>query len=192
MDQMGIYFDNAATSFPKPKAVYEAIDYTLRYVGGSPGRGSHKKALEASRLVFNTREKLAQLLNISDSSHIIFTLNATEALNLALKGLLKAGDHVITSSLEHNSVLRPLRALEQKRWISKSIIPCTVEGYIDMEVMEKAFQQNTRLIVLTHASNVVGTIMPIREISRLAHKKGVLLVLDAAQTVGSKSQEWIF
>lgn len=182
---MGIYLDNAATSFPKPESVYQAIEHTLRYIGGSPGRGSHKKALEASRLVFNTREKMAQLLNVPDSSRIIFTLNATEALNLALKGLLKARDHVITSSLEHNSVLRPLRALEQKRWITKTIIPCTTGGFINMEALEKAFQPNTRLVILTHASNVIGTIMPIQEISHLAHKRGVLLVLDAAQTVGS-------
>lgn len=185
MEKMGIYFDNAATSFPKPESVYQTIDYTLRHVGGSPGRGSHKKALEASRLVFNTREKLAQLFNIPDSSHIIFTLNATEAINLALKGLLKQGDHVITSSLEHNSVLRPLRALEQKRWVSKTIIPCTDDGFIDIEALKKAFRHNTRLIVLTHASNVIGTIMPVQEISHLVHERGALLVLDAAQTVGS-------
>ena len=182
---MGIYFDHAATSFPKPESVYQAIEHTLRHVGGSPGRGSHKRALDASRLVFNTREKLAQILNIPDSSHIIFTLNATEALNLALKGLLKDGDHVITSSLEHNSVLRPLRALEQKRGVSKTIIPCTPEGFIDMEVLGKSLQRNTRLMVLTHASNVIGTIMPVEEISHLVHERGVLLVLDAAQTVGT-------
>jgi cysteine desulfurase family protein len=188
---MGIYFDNAATSFPKPASVYQAVDHTLRNIGGSPGRGSHKKALEASRILFNTREKLAQLLNITDSSQIVFTLNATEALNLALKGLLKEGDHVVTTSMEHNSVLRPLKVLEQNKGILKTIVPCSAEGLLDLADLRKALRPNTRLVVVTHASNVLGTLMPIAEIRSIIERflaqsnKDIFLVLDAAQTVGS-------
>jgi len=182
---MGTYLDNAATSFPKPEQVYRAIDNTLRNVGGSPGRGSHRRALEASRILFHTREKLAQLLNVEDPQQIVFTSNATEALNLALKGLLRPGDHVITTTMEHNSVLRPLKFLEGRRAVSRTVVPCSNRGVPDLDYLAEAIRPNTRAIVTTHASNVIGTIMPVQEIRRIIGDRPILLILDAAQTVGT-------
>ena len=181
---MEVYLDNAATSHPKPEAVYQAIERTLRNIGGNPGRGGHKGAIEADRIVFETREKLAALFHIPDSKNIIFTANTTEALNLALKGFLKPGDHVISSSMEHNSVLRPLKALE-RIGITRTIVPCMPDGSLELEVLKRARRSNTRLIALVHASNVVGTLMPIREVGKWAQQEGIIFLTDAAQTAGS-------
>ena len=178
-----IYFDNACTSFPKPPAVLEAIkDYGL-HVGASPGRSGHRLALEAGRLIFEARENLAQLFNVPKSERIIFTANATEALNLAITGLLSEGDHVIVSSTEHNSVMRPLHHLSKKRIIDLSIIPCSEEGDIDLDSLRRSIRKNTRLIAVNHASNVIGTITPLEEIRRIAGH--IPLLVDAAQSAGA-------
>jgi len=178
-----IYLDNAASSHPKPELVYRAVEEVLRNVGANPGRSGHKPAMLASRKIAQTRSLLAQLFDIKDPNRIVFTTNATEAINLGLKGLLIPGDHVITSSMEHNSVIRPLRFLETNG-IELTVVPCTSLGQIKTPAIEKAIQKNTRLIVLTHASNVTGGLMPISEVADLAHKHGLLFMVDAAQTAG--------
>ncbi|MBI2877471.1 MAG: aminotransferase class V-fold PLP-dependent enzyme [Candidatus Tectomicrobia bacterium] len=181
---MEVYLDNAATSHPKPEVVYQAVEQTLRGIGGSPGRGGHTGALQAERVVFQAREELATLFGLPDSKNVIFTANATEALNLALKGLLRPGDHVLTSSMEHNSVLRPLKSLERKG-VELTILPCQPDGSLDLSVLEAARRPNTRLLALIHASNVVGTLLPIRQAGTWARKQGILFLVDASQTAGA-------
>ena len=178
-----IYFDSAATTWPKPPEVWEAMEHCLKFAGANPGRSGHQMAIKAGRLVDEARELLATLFNITNPDRIIFTLNTTEALNLGIKGLLKPGDHVITSSMEHNSVTRPLHVLLSKG-IEVSKVSCAGDGSIKVEDIEKAIRPNTKTIVITHASNVTGTLMPIAEIGRLAKKKGLYFIVDAAQTAG--------
>jgi cysteine desulfurase family protein len=178
-----IYFDNACTTFPKPSTVVDAItDYSL-HIGSSPGRSGHRLALQASRLVFQAREDLARLFHIFRSERLIFTSNATDALNLAIMGLLAEGDHVITPSMEHNSVMRPLNHLVTKGIIDLSIVPCSKEGYIELDVLKKSIRKSTRLIAVNHASNVTGTIAPLEEIGRIAGE--IPFLVDAAQSAGA-------
>jgi cysteine desulfurase family protein len=178
-----IYFDNAATSWPKPPEVLAAMQSYMQDIGGSPGRSGHRLSIAAARLVFDTREKLAQLFNISDPLRIALTKNATEALNIAVFGFLKPGDHVLTSSMEHNSVMRPLRAVE-KKGVGITVVPCRPEGLLDPTDMTRAVKKNTKAIFITHASNVTGTVMPVFEAGRIARKHGLVLCVDAAQTAG--------
>lgn len=180
---MSIYFDNAATSFPKPESVYKAVSDTLRKYGSSPGRGGHKMSLQTERIIFETRERIASFFNIPQSSNVLFTFNVTMGINLALKGFLKAGDHVITSSMEHNAVMRPLKRLE-KEGVSKTVVQCSKEGFLNPKDIEKEIKPNTKLIVITHASNVTGTILPIREVGEIARKNGIAFFVDAAQSAG--------
>jgi len=178
-----IYFDNAATSYPKPKRVGQAMLYFLEKIGASPGRSGHRLSIEAGRILYQTRESLAKLFNVDDPLRIIFTLNVTEALNLVLKGLLQPGDQVITSSMEHNSVMRPLRELE-KRGIEVKVVSCSPQGDLDPFDIEKSIKKNTALIVLNHASNVIGSILPISQVGKIARKYDILFLVDAAQSAG--------
>lgn len=178
-----IYLDNAATSYPKPEEVYEAVLHHMKHAGANPGRSGHQLALEAGRGIFGTRESIASLFNIDNPMQIIFTSNATEALNLAIKGVLKKGDHVITSSMEHNSVLRPIKALEDIG-VENTIIKCNSDGSLSPEDIKHAIKNNTKMVVLTNASNVTGTIMPIEEVGKITKEAGILFLVDAAQTAG--------
>jgi len=178
------YFDNAATSWPKPETTYIAMDRFSRLIGGSPGRSGHRLSIESGRVIMDTREALARLFGIDDPLRLVFTKNATEALNLAIGGLLTPGDHVITSSMEHNSVMRPLRALESKG-LELSIIRCSPQGELDPRDLLPAIRTNTKLVVLTHASNVTGTIMPVRDVGTIVKEHGLVLCADAAQTAGA-------
>ena len=179
-----IYLDNAATSWPKPEGVIEAMEEYLREYGASPGRGGHRLSIAAGQVVTETRELLAQLINAEDPAHIVFTANGTGALNQAIKGSLSPGDHVITSSMEHNSVVRPLKALEE--WgIETSKVSCNKDGTFPLAELEGVIKENTRLIVLTHASNVTGTIMPVAEVGRIARRHNLLFLVDAAQSLGT-------
>ncbi|MBI5657200.1 MAG: aminotransferase class V-fold PLP-dependent enzyme [Geobacter sp.] len=180
---MSIYLDNAATSFPKPEAVYTAVEHALRDVGVSPGRGSHRRGLAAARLVLEAREALADLFAIPDSSRIVFTQNATEALNLAVLGLLKPGDRVVTTTMEHNSLARPLH-LAARRGVEVVFVPADRTGMVDSAEIAAALAVPTRLVALSHCSNVTGTIQPVAEIGALARKRGALMLVDAAQSVG--------
>jgi len=181
---MVVYFDNAATSYPKPSSVYDAINFTLKHAGANPGRAENTFSHFASKIVFDARETIAKFFNIPDSKNIIFTSNGTEALNLALKGILKPGDHVITSSMEHNAIVRPLNSLK-KNGIKETIIQCDKLGKLNFNIVKKEIKKNTSLIVMTHASNVTGTIFPIDEVGELASKNGIPFLVDAAQTAGS-------
>ena len=179
-----IYFDNAATSWPKPPEVHAAMQKYMRKIGANPGRSGHRLSVEAARVIYDTREKLAQLFNVSDPLRIVLTKNATEALNIAILGFLKPGDHVITSSMEHNSVMRPLRAMEN-RGVSLTVIPCNKSGMIDAAQISTAIKKNTKAIFMTHASNVTGTVMPLADIGRIARERGLVFCVDTAQTAGS-------
>lgn len=178
-----IYLDNAATSWPKPPAVCEAmIDYQTK-IGANPGRSGHRLSVEAGRILFRSRERIARLFNVNNPLRIVFCSNATCAINTALMGILKQGDHVITGSMEHNSVMRPLRALEKKR-VSLTVVPCSEAGVIDTVGIQKAMTRHTRLIVINHASNVVGTLAPLRDIGEVARSHDILFLADIAQTAG--------
>ena len=179
-----IYLDHAATSWPKPPQVKEAMNRFMEEVGANPGRSGHLLSIEAARILYEARESLAALFHVRDSSRIVFTLNATESINLALKGLLKPGDHVITSSMEHNSVMRPLRDLE-KRGIELGIIPCSREGMMDPREVERRVKPDTKMVVLNHASNVTGTLLPANEVGSIAKQYDLLFLVDAAQTAGA-------
>jgi cysteine desulfurase family protein len=179
-----IYLDNAATSFPKPEAVYRALDAFARASLANPGRAGHKMALAAEHALDDGRHLLNQLFHGQAPERWVFTLNCTDALNLAIKGALTDGDHVITSNLEHNSVSRPLRALEVAGRISLTRLPADGGGTIDPDAVRKAVTPRTRLVVLTHASNVLGTVQPIAEVGRIAREHDLLFLVDAAQTAG--------
>ncbi|MTI70380.1 MAG: aminotransferase class V-fold PLP-dependent enzyme [Firmicutes bacterium] len=178
-----IYLDNAATTYPKPESVYKAIMDAMKNYGANPGRSGHKLALKAGRGIYETRELLSKLFNIKNPMNIIFTHNATEGLNLGIKGILKSGDHVITTTMEHNSVLRPLMALKEKG-VEVTIVKCNNKGEVNVKDIEDEIKENTKLIVTTHASNVTGTIFPVKEISEVCKKHKLLYMLDAAQTAG--------
>ena len=179
-----IYLDNAATSWPKPESVYQTMDEFLRKKGGNPGRGSHSMAVAARETVEETRLLIARFINASEVERVIFTLNCTEALNLGLKGLLRPGDHVITSCIGHNSVVRPLRKLEQQGVKITRLPPCPETGVMSLHDIEEAITQETKLVVVTHASNVTGTIQPIKEYTVVARKYDLIFMVDAAQTAG--------
>jgi len=184
MEKKIIYFDNAATSYPKPEEVIQAMVRFLREVGANPGRSGHRLSIEAGRVIYETREKVAQLFGVGDSSRVIFGLNATEAINLGLKGILCPGDHVITSSMEHNSVMRPLRALE-KEGLALTVTPCSPEGFLDPNHVRQAIRRTTKMVVLNHGSNVTGTLQPLEEIGKICRQHELLFFVDAAQTAGA-------
>ena len=179
-----IYLDNAATSWPKPEAVYRAVDDYQRRLGAPAGRGSYSEAAETERIVGSCRQKIAQLLGASDPSRIIFTLNGTDSLNLALHGLLRPGDHVVTTVCEHNSVLRPLRFLAEQRQVSATYVGCDGQGFVSPDDIRRAITPHTRLIALVHVSNVTGAIQPVEEVGRIAAEHGQTYLIDAAQSLG--------
>ena len=179
-----IYFDNAATSWPKPPAVRAALSEYFGEAGGNPGRSGHRMSVAAARIVETARETVAELLHSNDASRIVFTHNATHALNLALYGVLRSGDHVVTTSIEHNSVMRPLRHLE-KSGVELTVVACAPDGTLDLDDVRRALRPGTRLLVTTHGSNVAGTLSPIGALAALARYNGVLHLVDAAQTAGA-------
>jgi len=179
-----IYMDNAATSWPKPPQVQEAMERTMREAAANPGRGSHEMAVKASRVLFEGRKAIAKLFRFSNPNDVAFTLNATHALNIALQGWLRPGDHVVTTSVEHNSVRRPLEALRRKWGIDVSYVETDAAGRIDLKKLRDEITPRTRLIVATHSSNLLGTILPIADIGAIAREKGVKLLVDAAQSAG--------
>ena len=179
-----IYLDNAATSWPKPEIVYETLANFLRTAGANPGRGNHIMASRAAATIDETRLRLARLFGVADPRRVIFASNATDALNMAIKGILKPGDHAVTTTMEHNSVRRPLHALEASG-VTVTRVAADREGFVAAGDIERALRPETRLIVMTHASNVNGAIQPVADVAQIAHDRGVLLLVDAAQTVGA-------
>ena len=181
---MTIYLDNAATSWPKPEAVYHEVDRFMSEIGATPGRGGHRREEEAMRIASEAREALACLFNAPDPQGVAFAMNTTQAINMALKGLLRPGDHVVTSSIEHNAVWRPLKALE-RQGVQVTAVPCAPDGTLDASSVEAALRPETRLVTMVHGSNVLGTILPIGEIGQICRDRGVLFLVDAAQTAGA-------
>ena len=180
-----IYLDNAATSYPKPEAVYRGIEAFARASGGNPGRSGHRLAVEAEAMIDDTRRLAARLFGAPRPERIVFCLNATDALNMAIKGVVRPGDHVITSVLEHNSINRPLNRLERDGVITLTRLPATADHLIDPDTLTRAWTARTRLVALTHASNVTGTIQPVGTFGRLVRERGGLLLVDAGQSAGA-------
>ena len=181
---MGIYLDNAATSYPKPNQVAKSIYEFMINNGTSSGRGSYKMAMKSDFLVYETRKLIGELFNFKNPKNVIFTSNITESINLALRGILKEHDHVVTSSLEHNAVWRCLKTLEKERNIEITKVRADEYGYTNPIDVRYSIKENTKLIVFTHASNVLGTIQPIKEIGEIAKKNNILFLVDTAQTAG--------
>jgi len=179
-----IYLDNAATSWPKPPAVYDAVDRYQRDCGAPAGRGTYSHAQQAAQVVASARSASARVLGIQDARRIAFTGNGTDALNLAIHGLLQHGDHVVTTVCEHNSVLRPLAAQRQRHNVEVSYVDCDADGRIDPGAFRQALRPDTRLAIVSHASNVTGAVQPIAEIAEVVHEQRALLLVDAAQTAG--------
>ena len=178
------YLDNAATSFPKPEQVYVAMDRFARHSLANPGRSGHKMALESEHALSNARHRLNRFFNGRNPDRWAFTLNCTDALNMAFKGVLNDGDHVITTDLEHNSVSRPLVALAEAKRITLTRVPSDAGGTIDPDAIRAAITPKTRLVAMTHASNVLGTVQPIADVGRIARERDLLFLVDAAQTAG--------
>ncbi|PQP84112.1 cysteine desulfurase [Paenibacillus sp. PCH8] len=179
-----IYLDHAATSWPKPPAVGEAMMSALEIAGANPGRGSHRMAVQASRVLFEARRSISTIFGIKNANDIAFGSNTTEALNLAIQGSLREGDHVIATMAEHNSVRRPLEYMRRSRNVDVDYVPVNAAGEIDLVQMERMFRSNTRLVVCTHSSNLLGSILPIGEISLLCRKYQAILLVDSAQSAG--------
>ena len=182
---MNLYFDNAATSSPKPQIVLDRIQAALTEFNANPGRSGHPAALAAAREVLACREALAELLGCEDPARIAFAFNCTDALNLAIKGVLRYGDHAIATQLEHNSVLRPLSALAARGRISLSIVPPRPDGFVSPDDIRAAVRKNTHLIAVTHASNVTGAIQPVAAIGQMARREGICYLIDGAQALGA-------
>lgn len=179
-----IYFDNAATSWPKPRSVYDALDRYQRTVGASPSRSVYAEAIQADNEVEAARAAVADFIGAESCERIVFTFNCTDALNLAIHGILRPGDHVVTSVADHNSVLRPLRWLEDHRGIGVTRVACNADGIVDPDDVKDAIRRDTRLIALVHASNVTGALQPVAEVGHLARQRQVLFLVDAAQSIG--------
>ncbi len=177
-----IYLDNAATTMHKPQEVIDAVVTAMGSMGNA-GRGAHAASLGASRTVFETRERLANFFHAENPKQIVFTANSTESLNIALKGTLNPGDHVVSTVLEHNSVLRPLYALEEQG-VEVTLLNSNLQGMVDYDDFEKAVKDNTRMIVCTHGSNLTGNLLDVKRIGQIAKKHGLLFVVDASQTAG--------
>ncbi|SCK04049.1 Probable cysteine desulfurase [uncultured Clostridium sp.] len=181
---MNVYLDNASTSFPKPKTVSDSIYNYLTNIGGNPGRSNHSNALESNRYLFLARETIANFFNFNKIENVIFTNNITSSLNTLVNGILKPGDHVITSSMEHNSVIRPLYNLKETIGIDLEIVSAKSNGIIDIDSISKAIKNNTKLVIITHASNITGSIQPIQKIGELCKKHNIFFILDSAQSAG--------
>ena len=179
-----IYLDNAATTLHKPPQVMDAVVRAMTAMGNA-ARGAHGGALEASRAVYAARVKLAKLFGCPRPDHVVFTANSTEALNLAINGILRPGDHAVTTDCEHNSVLRPLYRLEEERGVTLGIVPADRLGRVDYGAFERLVGPQTRAVVCTHASNLTGNVLDLARIGEIAHRQGALLVVDASQTAGA-------
>jgi len=179
-----IYLDNAATTFPKPKEVLDQMYDAYRRFGVNPGRSGYDLCVVAGDLVFEARKALTRFFGGTDPLRLVFAQNATEALNLALLGILGPGDHAITTTVEHNSVIRPLNHLRRDHGVELDYVPVGADFRLDPGEVAKRFRKNTKLVVVNHGSNVIGTVQPVAEIGRLCRERGILFVIDAAQTAG--------
>lgn len=182
---MKVYLDNAATSYPKPEKVAYAVMNYITNIGANPGRGGYSLALEGDRLIYRCRETLMKIFNFDKVENVVFTPNITASLNILIKSTIKQGWHIITSSMDHNSVLRPLSALAKRGKIELDIIKCSKEGILNIDEFKKCIRPNTRMVVLSHASNVIGTIQPLEAIGNICRQNNIYFIIDSAQTAGS-------
>lgn len=178
-----IYFDNAATSYPKPASVLDSMIKYVKDIGSNVNRSSYKSAYDAEDILYETRQLLCNMFNGDDCKNVVFTANITTSLNIILKGLLKEGDHILTSSMEHNAVMRPLAQLASKG-ISFDTIPCFSDGSLDISSISSLLRPNTKAIVMTHASNICGTLMPISDVGKFCNENNLYFILDSAQSAG--------
>jgi cysteine desulfurase family protein len=183
-ERVRIYLDNAATSWPKPESVYTAVDQYLREQGAAANRSGYAEAVAASQAVERARRSIAALVALDDPSHLVFTCNGTDSLNLVIHGLLRPGDHVVTTVVEHNSVLRPLAHLHERGGVSVTCVGCSAEGMVDPDDVRAAMCPQTRLVAISHASNVTGALQPVAQVASIARAAGALVLCDAAQTIG--------
>lgn len=179
-----IYLDNGATSFPKPQSVYEEMIKCVRDYCANPGRGAHDMSIKCDMEIYECRERIAKLFNIDNPLSVIFTANATDGLNIAIQGILEKGDHVITSYLEHNSVLRPIKEKE-RQGVEVSLLKGNKDGLLSVDTIEKEIKSNTKAIIINHGSNVIGTIQDIKAIGDLARRNNIKFIVDGAQTAGT-------
>ncbi|NMM61109.1 aminotransferase class V-fold PLP-dependent enzyme [Clostridium sp. P21] len=179
-----IYLDNAATTFPKPNEVYKEVINCMENYAANPGRSSHNLAIKAQSKIMDTREAIKEIFNIPDPFQIIFTSNATESLNIGIKGILKNGDHVISTVIEHNSVLRPLNSLV-KKGVQVTLLKVDKNGHINIKDLKQEIRKNTKLVIINHASNVIGTVQSISTIGKIAKEAGILFMVDASQSAGT-------
>jgi cysteine desulfurase family protein len=179
-----IYLDNAATSWPKPEAVYDAVDRYQREIGAPNGRSGYREALESNRIVERARRSMAQLIGAKDPAHVVFGCNGTDVLNLAIRGIVRPGDHVVTTVCDHNSVLRPLRALRETADVDVTYVACDGQGFVSPDDIRAALRPATRLVAIVHASNVTGAIQPIEDIGRVVRESRAMFLVDAAQSLG--------
>ncbi len=180
-----IYLDNAATSFQKPESVMRKVCEVTYKNSANPGRGGHKLSLSAGEIIYNAREKIAELFNIKNPERITFCKNTTEALNFGIKGVMARGDHIITTSMEHNSVIRPIKALEKSQGVAYSVLHADEKGSLDIDKLEKLIKPQTTLFVMTHSSNVCGNVYDIKRASEICRRRNVLFMVDGAQSAGS-------
>ncbi len=178
-----VYFDNAATSFPKAPGTAESMINYITNIGCNVNRGAYANALQAQRVLFDTRDLICSFFNFSNPENVIFTKNITESLNVLIKGLLKSGDHVLVSSMEHNAVMRPLTSME-KLSVEFSRVPCNIDGTLDVENLNKYLKPNTKAVIMTHASNVCGTILPLEKVGKFCKENNLYFIIDSAQTAG--------
>lgn len=179
-----IYLDNAATTFPKPEEVYQYMDRFYRQFGVNPGRSGYDLCLEAGEVIDKTRKLLTQFFNGTDYNRLCFAYNSTDALNLIINGILQPGDHAITTTIEHNAVLRPLYHQQLYNHVEVDYVPFDAKGFVDPDDFTRKFKKNTRLVVVNHASNVIGTVQPIKEIGRRCRERGIVFAIDASQSAG--------
>lgn len=184
MSPQRIYLDNSATSWPKPEAVYDAVDHYQREIGAPNGRSGYSHAQESNRIVDRARRGVAALIGVKDPSQVVFGFNCTDVLNMAIRGIVRPGDHVVTTVCDHNSVLRPLRALSEESDVEVTYVPCDGQGYLSPDDFRAALRPNTRLVAVNHASNVTGCIQPIDEIGRVVRESKAFYLVDAAQSLG--------
>ena len=178
-----VYLDNGSTSFPKAPGVAEAMSHFITEVGCNISRGGYETAYDLGDTIFETRSMLCRMFNFSEEKYVVFTPSVTYSLNFVIKGLLKSGDHVIMSSMEHNAVARPCQSLKDFG-VEVTIVPCDRDGVLDIDAFKNSFKENTKLVVMSHASNVCGTVLDAEEVGKICKEKGVFFVLDAAQSAG--------
>ncbi len=179
-----IYLDNAATTWPKPECVYDAVDHYQRELGGPNGRSGYREALESNRIVERARRGVAELIGANDPMQVVFGCSGTDVLNLAIRGIVRPGDHVVTTVCDHNSVLRPLRALQDDADVEITYVPCDGQGFVSPDDVRAAMRPNTRLVAVIHASNVTGAIQPVKEIGHVVRDSNAFYLVDAAQSLG--------